>query len=43
MSKVAIYALCEPDTGEFRYIGQTRTSNRRGDGKEGEDGSLPPF
>lgn len=29
MEKVFIYALCEPETGEVRYIGKTRTPKRR--------------
>jgi len=30
MSEVTIYALCEPDNGEVRYIGQTRMAlNKR--------------
>lgn len=29
MDTVYIYALCEPDTGEARYIGQTRNVERR--------------
>ena len=29
MEKVFIYALCEPETGEVRYVGKTRTPKRR--------------